>query len=447
MTTARAGILCFVLQSMLAFTVAGLAVEPAATRCPPVARPGRDGERLDDQPGRGAPDGSKQAFRPENFQLSDLVANLDEGNYFKMPPKAQQFLREVLARGVDFTFRTHERNGVYGYISSDMNPKIYINLSHPPKRIGEAICHELFHYEDFQRFKPITRLSYSGLKSSQTKLFHGQIRDLVNMISHEYVKAGLERLGFERPLTAAMENRLRILEFKMKGVEKAFVSISKQLDKKPGGKFDLGIGNLQSLYQDLMLTVLRDKLLFHGAYTAEMDNLLRRFQAVMDFMQASTSDDPRFKKVYRAVIGSAEGIRAAWTKYRASDKSTGDRYALLRETLGQMYRNVGISFEIVPHAPKAPGLKATSVSFKPGESFLLDGDFTFSNVKVFTPYSAPKGRQGHGKRAASGKARPATAMSAARATPRGSASTSSATWNRAACRTAASPALTIGVWP
>ena len=85
------------------------------------------------------------------------------------------------------------------------------------------------------------------------------------MLSHEYVKAELLKLGFEKPHVGAMANRMGRLTFGVKALEETLVSISGQLAKAPGKRSRLTIGRLQALYQDLMLMVLRDKLLFNGA--------------------------------------------------------------------------------------------------------------------------------------------------------------------------------------
>jgi len=365
-TTTRPAILCSLLLSILVVFTPGLAATPEATSV----------------------DRSKRAFNPKEFNLTDLVKDLDKGNYFKLPPGAKDLLRKILASGEEFTFRTHNKKGVFAYISSDLSPNIWINLSNPPERLGESICHEILHYQDFKTaFKPITGLRHSGFKSGQQKVFYGQVRDLINMMSHEYVKKGLEKAGFNKPLVAAMERRMRTLTNQVEALEKAFVSLSKQLAARQGKKTRLTIGNLQMLYKGLMLNVLRDKLLFDGSYTKQLDLLMRRFQACLDFMLESTSEDPRFKKVYRKLAEPADAIRVACKKYHESSKNATERYALLTGTLGQMYKKVGISFGLIPRPSGAPVLFAASRLLPPGQSFLLDGAFTFSNVKQFTPHN------------------------------------------------------------
>jgi len=371
-TTMKIAILISLLLSVLLACTPGVAATPKAT----------------------SPDRTKKAFNPKEFNLSELVADLDKGNYFKMPSGAKDFLRQILASGGEFQFRTHNKGGIFAYLSSDLSPNIWINLSNPPERLGESICHEILHYQDFKTdFKPITGLKHSGFKSGQQKVFYGHIRDLINMISHEYVRKNLEKFGFKRPLVAAMENRMRILTKQIEALEKAFVSISRQLAAKPNRKPRLTIVKLQILYQGLMLNVLRDKLLFNGAYTKQLDPLTKRFQAIMDFMLESTSEDPRFKKVYREVTKRIEDIRIACQKYHKSGKSAKDRYAVLTGTLDRMYKKVGISFKLIFRSSKAPILNIRSGLLAPGESFLMDGDFIFSNVKQFTPYSDRTGLQ------------------------------------------------------
>ena len=49
----------------------------------------------------------------------------------------------------------------------------------------------------------------------------------------------LEKSGFTKPLTAAKENRMRILTKQMEALEKAFVSLSRQLAAQPGKKIRL----------------------------------------------------------------------------------------------------------------------------------------------------------------------------------------------------------------
>ena len=315
------------------------------------------------------------------------MEDLDKGNYFKMPPGAKGFLRQVLASGQEFRFRTHNKKGIFAYISSDLSPTIWINLSNPPERLGESICHEILHYQDFKTaFKPITGLKHAGFTSGQQKVFYGQIRELINMLSHEFVKKGLKKAGYKKPRVGAIENRMRTLTSQVAALEKALVSLSKQLAARGDKKTRLTIGNLQMLYKGLILNVLRDKLLFDGAYTKQLDLLMRRFQACLDFMLESTSEDPRFKKVYRKVAEVAEAIRVACTKYHESSKSAKERYALLIGTLGQMYKKVGISFGLIPRPSGAPVLFAASRLLPPGQSFLLDGEYTFSRVKEFAPY-------------------------------------------------------------
>ena len=86
----------------------------------------------------------------------------------------------MLASGEEFRFHTHDKKGVFAYISSDLSPNIWINLAYPPERLGEAICHEMLHFEDMQRFKPITRINRTGLAADQSKVFQPVIRDLVS---------------------------------------------------------------------------------------------------------------------------------------------------------------------------------------------------------------------------------------------------------------------------
>ena len=389
--SAQAAILCLVFQSLLGPTASGLAVEPAPNEKAPGDKPWQNAQRLDARHTTASSSGPNKPFRPDNFTLSDLVEDLDKGNYFQMPSGAKRFLRQLLASGEDFTFRTHNKPGTFAYISSDLSPQIWINLAMPPGRLGESICHELLHYQDFKtEFKPITSLRHSGFNPGQSKVFHGQVRELINMLSHEYVKKGLEQAGFKKPLVAAMENRMRILAKRVEALEAAFVSVSKQLAARPDKKSRLTIGHLELCYQGLMLNVLRDKLLFSGAYTEQLDRLMRRVQAALDFMLKSTSEDPRFEKLYRKVVERAEGIRIGCQQYHESGKSAKERYALLTGTLDQIYKKVGISFTLSPGPSKAPSLNAASRLLPPGESFLMDGEFFFSKVTVFTPYSPPR---------------------------------------------------------
>jgi len=367
-TTTETTILCSLLLSILLVSTPGVSATPEAT----------------------STDRSKRAFNPKEFSLADLVEDLDKGNYFKMPSSAKAFLRQILASGDEFQFRTHNKKGIFAYISSDLSPNIWVNLSNPPERLGESICHEILHYQDFKtEFKPITGLKHSGFKSGQQKVFYGQVRELINMLSHEYVKKRLERYGFKKPLVSAVENRMRTLTNQVAALEKAFVSLPRQLAARQDKKTRLTIGNLQMLYKGLILNVLRDKLLFNGAYTKRLDLLIMRFQVCLDFMLESTSQDPRFKKVYRKVAEPAEAIRVACRKYHESSKHAKERYALFTGTLGQMYNKVGITFGLIPRSSGAPVLFAASRLFPPGESFFLDGEFVFSGVKAFTPYSAP----------------------------------------------------------
>jgi len=168
-------------------------------------------------------------------------------------------------------------------------------------------------------------------------------------------------------------------------LEKNFVSVSQQLVKLPGKKGSLGMTGLQTVYQNLLLMTLRDQLLFDGAYASDIDEMVVRFQAILDFIHQNTPEDPRFKKVYLEVQEPARSIRTSCKQYQRSSGSTEERYALLEDTLDHVYDHVGISFELIPRPSEAPILKATSASFQPGESFLLDGQFNFSDVRIFVP--------------------------------------------------------------
>lgn len=145
------------------------------------------------------------------------------------------------------------------------------------------------------------------------------------------------------------------------------------------------MGGIQAVYQNLLLMTLRDQLLFDGAYASDIDEMVVRFQAILDFIHQNTSEDPRFKKVYLEVQEPARSIRTSCKEYQRSSGSTEERYSLLKDSLDHVYDHVGISFELISRPSEAPILKATSATFRPGESFLLDGQFNFSDVRIFVP--------------------------------------------------------------
>lgn len=327
-------------------------------------------------------------FNPKDFKLSDLAEDVGVDNYFKIPAKASPFLREVLDSGTDVQFKTTNQGGVNAYISHDLSPNIWINPAVPPERLGEAICHELLHFEDMKQFKPINAFKPSGLNRNQLKIFQPVVKDLVNIISHEYVKTRLEEFGYVKPLSDNADGRMKIMSSGLNATEKALAGVSEKLAKTPDRKTPLKMVNLQAIYQNLMLMNLRDQLLFDGAYQDDLDALMVRYQALLDFMKQSTSEDPRFKKLYLQISEPAAAIRRTCKAFQASGGSTMERYILLADTLNHIYRQAGISFGLTGRASGAPTLKVTSTSFRAGEPFIFDASFTFSKVRIFKPRPA-----------------------------------------------------------
>ena len=330
----------------------------------------------------------KTGFGYEPFLLSELIENMEGDNHFELPEKAQDFLREILGEGIDYNFKTHDNDHAFAYVLSTLGKDIWFNPANPPDRLGQALCHELLHLRDFKEFKPITSFIYKGIEKEQGKLFHQQVGNLTNMISHEYVKEHLESFGYENALSDTAEGWLNGLVSSISMLEKTFVSISEQLAESPNAKNQVGISNLQTIYHNLILMVLRDQLLFNGAYSEEVDVLLERFQAILDFVKESTAQDPVFSKLHRNVVQNAKSLRNTCKQYQASDKSTTRRYVLLRDALTNLYMDVGIEFGLVKTPDDVIVLSATSSVFESGESFSLDGSFIFTDVKVFESHEA-----------------------------------------------------------
>ena len=328
------------------------------------------------------------AFNPGDFTLSDLVEDVGADNHFKMPAKARPFLREVLDSGADVQFKTTTRGGVNAYISHDLSPNIWINPATPRERLGQAICHELLHFQDMKQFKPINAFKRNGLNADQLKIFQPVVGDLVNIISHEYVKKRLEKFGYVKPLSDNADGRMKTMTSGLDATEKALADVSEKLAKTPDRKTPLKMINLQAIYQNLMLMNLRDELLFDGAYEDDLDAQMERYQAVLDFMKQSTSEDPRFRKLHLQISEPAGAIRRRCKAFQASGGSTMERYILLADTLNHIYRQAGIKFGLTGKASEAPTLTVTSTTFRDGESFIFDAAFTFSKVRVFTPRPA-----------------------------------------------------------
>jgi hypothetical protein len=114
------------------------------------------------------------AFDLEDFKLSELVADLDSGNYFQMPVKAKIFLREVPRSGADFSFGPHDEDGALVCMDLDKSPNIRIKRYAPPERLGQAICHQLL--QDQARM-----WNYSTLNTAKRQIF-GVAADCVTRI-------------------------------------------------------------------------------------------------------------------------------------------------------------------------------------------------------------------------------------------------------------------------
>mmetsp|Transcript_4260 Transcript_4260/g.9058 ORF Transcript_4260/g.9058 Transcript_4260/m.9058 type:complete len:480 (-) Transcript_4260:86-1525(-) len=385
----------------------------------------------------------------EPFLLSELIANLDNGdNFFQFPAGAQVFLRRVLSEGPNFQFLSMngpakctedgdghplistsvDNNNRVAFISSCLNSRdIYINLdTFSPQRVGEAICHELLHHEDFgtSGFRPISSLVYcrpAGLRGAApemcadapTREFQPMIGKLVNLISHQYVKAKLEEFGYVKPFVPAMRNQLTSLRFTVQNLEATMKSLSEQvvkilgvgegarmIRKKP---LKIGIYKLQSVFEDIILAVLTDELLFDGEYADQIHHpsLLDSFQNVLDYILSCTSSDGEqsFHRVYRQVDLVAALVRDACTQYRSNTPSAAivgdaaDRYTLLVETLNSAYNTVGVQFSLLAHVIKdeAPSIRIETTSNAGASGMLrqedtyysLDGEYTFDGAKAF----------------------------------------------------------------
>ncbi len=211
------------------------------------------------------------------------------------------------------------------------------------------------------------------------------------MISHEYVKTNLEKFGYVMPLTDNTDSRMKTLNSGLSATEEAIAGVSKQLAAMKGKEASVNMVNLQAIYQNLLIMTLRDQLLFEETYKDEVEAMIVRFQSVLDFINQSTSTDPRFKKVHADVKKSANAIRKSCKVYQASDGSTKNRYTMLNATLCHIYEHAGITFLLATPPGKEPVLTAISKKFPSSESFILDGSFLFSKVKVFTPKIPAKG--------------------------------------------------------